>query len=87
MGYYLVDDIYSDWAAFKTPSLRNVAITAPYMHDGSIATLADAVDLEIYSRGPRGEPPLILTPVERGELIAFLQSLTSDDIPTASPGG
>lgn len=49
------------------------------MHDGSVATLGDAVDLEVYSRGARDARPPILTPVERAALIAFLEALTSDD--------
>ncbi len=63
------------------PTLRNVALTAPYMHDGSLASLEDV--LEHYARGGRNSSrrdarvrPLSLTPAERGELIAFLESLT-----------
>ena len=66
-----------DIGAFKTPSLRNVALTAPYMHDGSVATLTEAVELEIYYRGARDGHPLILTDGEKSDLIAFLHSLTS----------
>ena len=70
---------------FKTPSLRNVAVTAPYMHDGSLATLADVI--EHYDRGginhsgldPRLKP-LELSADEKRQLIAFLQSLTSDNV-------
>lgn len=69
-----------DLAAFKTPGLRNVALTAPYMHDGSTKTLADAVDLEVYSRSTRGVRPVILTPSERDDVVAFLRALTSDDL-------
>ena len=43
-----------DRGKFKVPTLRNVALTAPYMHDGSLATLRDVVDH--YSRGVRGTP-------------------------------
>jgi cytochrome c peroxidase len=70
-----------DRGRFKTPSLRNVAITAPYMHDGSVATL-DAV-VEFYDRGGQPNPsldrliqPLRLSPEERQALVAFLTSLT-----------
>jgi cytochrome c peroxidase len=76
LGRFAVTLDPHDLAAFKTPSLRNAALTPPYMHDGSVATLADAVDLEVYSRGARDDRPLILTPVERTALIAFLEALT-----------
>jgi cytochrome c peroxidase len=77
LGRFAVTLDPRDLAAFKTPSLRNVALTAPYMHDGSVATLAEVVDLEVYGRDER---PLILTPAERTDLIAFLEALTSDDM-------
>lgn len=71
---------------FKTPTLRNVALTAPYMHDGSIATLEEVV--ELYNRGneknPRLDPlfkPLNLTPQEKTDLVVFLKSLTSPTLP------
>lgn len=72
-----------DRRAYRTPSLRNVALTAPYMHDGSLATL-DAV-LDHYAAGgwpqdaaqdPRIRP-FALAPDERAALLAFLRSLTS----------
>ncbi len=66
---------------FKTPTLREVARTAPYMHDGSLATLANVVDF--YSDGGRKNPfldpdirPLRLTDAEKRELIRFLESLS-----------
>ena len=66
---------------FKTPSLRNVAVTAPYMHDGSLASLEDVV--RFYEQGGGRKPgpdlqlrPLQLTDEERGQLVAFLESLT-----------
>jgi cytochrome c peroxidase len=71
-----------DRGAFKTPSLRNVALTAPYMHDGSLATLDEVV--EHYNKGgirnPHLDPeirPLHLTGREMDDLVAFLKSLTS----------
>lgn len=72
---------------FKTPTLRNIALTAPYMHDGSIPTL-DAV-LDHYSAGGRAhdnpnKDPLIagftLSSQDRADLIAFLQTLTDEDL-------
>lgn len=68
-----------DLGRFKTPSLRNVALTGPYMHDGSIETLEDAVDYEIYYRSQAMGRPLVLTPAERKDLIAFLHGLTSSE--------
>jgi cytochrome c peroxidase len=72
--------------AFKTPGLRNIDQRAPYMHDGSLATLAEVV--EHYDRGGIRRPslsedmqPLNLSDQEKGDLIAFMESLTSDDNP------
>jgi cytochrome c peroxidase len=66
--------------AFKTPTLREVARTAPYMHDGSLATLEEVV--EYYNRGGNRNPwldaevrPLRLTPAETRALVAFLRAL------------
>lgn len=71
----------ADRGAFKTPSLRNVALTWPYLHDGSATTLADVV--EFYDRGGIPNPtldvrirPLGLTPDEQADLVAFLRALT-----------
>jgi cytochrome c peroxidase len=76
--------------AFKTPTLRDVARRAPYMHDGSIATLEAVIDL--YDRGgidrsSRSEliTPLRLTKDEKGDLIAFLNTLTSPPVPVRVP--
>jgi cytochrome c peroxidase len=70
-----------DMGRFRVPTLRNVALTAPYMHDGSLANLEQVIDH--YARGGRNNPrrdprirPLFLTPEERADLVAFLQSLT-----------
>lgn len=75
-----------DVGKFRPPSLRNVAVTAPYMHDGSIASLADVI--EHYAAGGRlSHPnksrilrPFKLTPAERDDLIEFLKSLTDQDV-------
>jgi cytochrome c peroxidase len=79
LGRFVVTESPADIGKFKTPSLRNVALTASYMHDGSVATLREAVDLEIYYGGSEDGHPLILTDAEKSELIAFLNSLTSFD--------
>jgi cytochrome c peroxidase len=73
----------ADRRAYRTPSLRNVALTAPYMHDGSLATLDEVLDH--YARG--GWPadaqqdarvrPLAIDAETRRALLAFLESLTS----------
>ena len=66
----------ADRGRFKVPTLRNVALTAPYMHDGSIATLAAVV--EFYDRGGRQHRlrPLGLGVRDKADLLAFLSSLT-----------
>jgi len=78
LGRFAVTLDPHDLAAFKTPGLCNVALTAPYMHDGSVSTLAEAVDLEVYHRGAHDDRPVILTPAERADLVAFLQALTAE---------
>lgn len=77
LGRFLVTKAAGDIGKFRTPSLRNVALTAPYMHDGSVATLEEAVELEIYYRGVAAGRPLILTPEEKKDLVTFLRALTS----------
>jgi cytochrome c peroxidase len=62
-----------DIGKFRTPALRNVTKTAPYMHDGSIATLEEAIDAEVYYRALESGAPLILTPQERADLVAFVR--------------
>lgn len=74
-----------DLFSYRTPTLRNVAATAPYMHDGSLATLEEVV--RFYDRGGHPNPqlapliaPLDLRDHDIAALVAFLQSLTSDDL-------
>jgi cytochrome c peroxidase len=74
-----------DNGRFVAPTLRNVTLTAPYMHDGSVATLGEALDR--YSGGGRGNPyqdSLVhgfrMTPGNKADLIAFLESLTDPDV-------
>jgi len=80
-GRFKVTGVEADRNAFKTPTIRNVTLTAPYMHDGSLATLRDVVDF--YNRGGGGNQPksvllrrLNLTEKEKADLVAFLESLT-----------
>jgi len=86
LGAYAHTGNIEDVGKFRVPTLRNIAITAPYMHDGSIATL-DGV-LDHYVAGGRtpnpsrstGLTPLTLTADERQDLIAFLESLTDREL-------
>src|SRR6185437_16355536 len=64
LGRFVVTRQPRDIGSFKTPSLRNVALTAPYMHDGNTRTLEEALELELYYRGIELHAPLILTPAE-----------------------
>jgi cytochrome c peroxidase len=92
-GMYAFSRVVTDMGRFKVPSLRNVAVTFPYMHDGSLGSLSDVVDH--YAAGGRTIPsgahagdgsrnpyksPLVagfaITPAEKADLIAFLESLT-----------
>ena len=76
---------------FRTPSLRNVAVTAPYMHAGQLATLANVVDFydEAGSRIPAVGTldPLLsnlnLTPQQKADLVAFMEALTSASVDPA----
>ena len=77
---------------FKTPTLREIALTAPYMHDGSVPTLAEAV--ELYDRGGAPHPNLDpkihklgLTATEKAELVAFMQALSGKVIEVAAVEG
>lgn len=84
LGRFEITGRQEDRHAFRTPSLRNVALTAPYMHDGSLPTLRDVV--EWYDRGGSADPgkdplvrPLRLSEAQKRQLEAFLKSLTSDN--------
>ena len=82
-GRFAVTGKEADRGAFKTPTLREVALTAPYMHDGSIATLENVI--EFYTRGGNPNPhldeelrPLRLTAEEKEALLDFLKSLSGE---------
>jgi cytochrome c peroxidase len=75
LGRFLVTSDPKDIGKFKTPSLRNAALTAPYMHDGSVATLEEALDRELYYRALEIGKPTTLTVEEKSALLAFLRSL------------
>lgn len=83
IGRFLLTDEQDDLATFKVPSLRNVSVTQPYMHDGSIETLDDVV--EHYDSGGKSHVnkskfirPLGLSEQEKADLVAFLTALTDE---------
>jgi cytochrome c peroxidase len=88
IGKYKISHIPSDSMKFKTPTLRNIALTAPYMHDGRISTL-DSV-IEFYDHGYHRNknldvnmallPKNRLTPTEKRQIVAFLKTLTDKDL-------
>jgi cytochrome c peroxidase len=84
LGRILVTYQIFDIGAYRTPSLRNIALTAPYFHDGSAKTLAEVV--EFYNRGGNDNfnrdwemDTLHLTELERRDLVAFLESLSGKE--------
>ena len=87
-GRFKVTGVEADRYAFKTPTIRNVELTAPYMHDGSLNTLRDVIDF--YDAGGGAQQPkslllrkLRLTEREKSDLVAFLESLTGEVEKTA----
>lgn len=85
LGRYEVTEDPDDRWKFRTPSLRNVGVTRPYMHDGALPSLAAVVSF--YNQGGAGHPqqdprirPLGLDAGEEAALVAFLEALTSPDI-------
>lgn len=90
LGRLVVTKSMEDIGSFKTPTLRNIAVTPPYMHDGSIATLRDVVvhynNGGVTQKGDRvndflsgGIRPLNLTDAQIDDLVAFLEALTSPE--------
>jgi cytochrome c peroxidase len=84
LGRFIFSGNTLDIGAFRTPSLRNVALTAPYFHDGSAATLEEVV--RFYLKGGNENPnrdwqlePVPLSEGEQRDLVEFLKALTSDD--------
>jgi len=70
-----------DYGAFLTPTLRNIELTAPYMHDGSLISLEEVIDF--YAKGGMNHPaksdkiqPFEITEIEKRELVSFLKTLT-----------
>lgn len=94
LGRFAVDDQLSSMGGFKTPTLRNIALTAPYMHDGSLKTLRDVVvhynnggvsdkntPVNPYLSG--GIRPLDLSEQQIDDLVAFMEALTSPSVKAA----
>ena len=82
-GRFRLTNNEADRALFKVPTLRNIEVTAPYMHDGSIQTLEEVINH--YNEGGANHPhksslirQLLLLPNEKEALVAFLKSLTDD---------
>jgi len=85
LGLYEITGRPEDRWKYRTPSLRNIDLTAPYMHDGSLLTLEDVV--RFYNEGGVENPlldplvrPLALTQDEQSQLVAFLRSLTGSNV-------
>ncbi len=83
VGRFAVTKDPKDWGAFKTPTLRDIDRTAPYMHDGSLKTLEEVVD--IYDKGgvknrnlEAKMKPLHLTDQDKKDLVAFLKALNGE---------
>lgn len=92
LGRFGQTKLQADKGQFKTPTLRNVALTAPYMHDGSLKTLHEVVDF--YAGGGNSNPyldkdmkPLHLSAQDRADLVAFLEALTGEMPRHAGPPG
>ncbi len=90
LGRYSESKLEIEKGAFKTPTLRNVARSAPYMHDGSLKTLRDVVDY--YAGGGNSNPYLDkrikdmhVASAERDDLVAFLEALSGDEPRNAGP--
>ncbi|MBX9793752.1 MAG: c-type cytochrome [Burkholderiaceae bacterium] len=89
-GRFKIRPLAAMKGAFKTPTLRDIALTAPYFRDGSAATLMDVV--EHYDRGgddhsnlSKDVRPLRLSQGEKGDLVAFMNSLTGRALEIAIP--
>ena len=83
LGRFVVTGVEKDKGAFKTPTIRNVALSAPYMHDGSLATLEEVV--EHYAKGGTKNPwlsdkmtPIKLSPQESMDLVEFMRACTGE---------
>ncbi|QJW83906.1 c-type cytochrome [Ramlibacter terrae] len=89
-GRFNIRKVAAMKGAFKTPTLRDIELTAPYFHNGAAETLRDVV--EYYNRGGEDRSnvspdikPLNLSAQEKDELVAFLRSLTGKQVPVVRP--
>ena len=89
VGLYALTLEENDWGAFNTPSLREVGRTAPYMHDGSIATLALTWSPSTTKAAVKARPPAwrrsISPRPKSAQLVAFLESLSSEPVAVEVP--
>ncbi|MGH7230610.1 MAG: cytochrome-c peroxidase [Nitrospiraceae bacterium] len=90
LGRYEVTRLERDKGAFKTPTLRSVTETAPYMHDGVFKSLEEVIDFLDQGGGPnphlsRLMKPLGLSAEEKGDLLAFLKALTGAPLKIVMP--
>lgn len=92
LGRFKITKLENERGQFKTPTLRNVAVTGPYMHDGKLKTLKDVVDF--YAGKGNSNPYLDkristieLTGQDRGDLVEFLKSLTGELPSNVGPPG
>lgn len=90
VGRYAVSKQERDRGAFKTPTLRSVALTAPYMHDGAFKTLEEVI--EFYNKGGEAVSgkdvfmtPLNLNDQEKKDLVEFLKALTGELLKVSAP--
>ena len=91
VGRFEVTDRRGDRGRFKTPTLRDIHLTAPYMHDGSLKTLEEVI--EFYDQGGMDNPqldediyPLELTAEQKADLVEFLKvGLASSALPKVEP--
>ena len=91
LGRFVVTEVEADKGAFKTPTCRNVAQTAPYMHDGSQETLEEVV--EWYAKGGHPNPwlsekvkKLDLTDQDKADLVAFMKEGLTGELPKVQDG-
>ena len=85
LGLYEITEIPADRWKYRTPGLRNISLSAPYMHDGSISSLRQVIDF--YNDGGIENElldpligPLGLDETEIGQILSFLESLTGDNV-------
>jgi cytochrome c peroxidase len=90
LGRYNITRLDRDKGAFKTPTLRSITETAPYMHDGVFKTLEEVIDFLDKGGGPNPNlsplmKPLSLSPEERADLLAFLKTLSGAPLNVVMP--